>query len=430
MQRLAEPVGFMADHKEQPPRHTAPARAPGPLGAPHIAAGADPVAQLRWAQKMETLGRLTAQVVHEVNNQVTLMVNRTRLILQRGRTGGANRAEVEELSRAAESVGRLMRQWQTLGRREPPARRLLDVNAVVAATAEAFRIGLSSDMALQTDLRAARPWVLGDRGLLDHVALNLLANARDALGGSGTLTVRTANVELRGSADDFLLPFSPGPHVMFSVADTGCGMDRATLEHIFEPYFTTKPLGKGSGMGLHNVWEMVRESGGTLRVSSTLGQGSAFCVYLPEAPEESATVPAPARPTSRSAKPTILIVEDDNSVRSLLREVLLRQGYAVLEASDGPTALDLAASHAGPIQLLVCDCVLPHVSGAELAARLRERYPALRVLYVSGYPAADAVAAGGIDPGAPFLQKPFRPSALAAVVREELAARRQAVSEY
>ena len=205
-----------------------------------------------------------------------------------------------------------------------------------------------------------------DRGQLEHVLLNLLFNARDALAGAGTLTVRTGAVELRGLAGDFLMPFTPGPHLALSVGDTGCGMDRVTLSRMFEPYFTTKGPGKGSGLGLHNVWEMVRESGGTLQVASAAGQGTVFTVYLPQAPTR------PTRsPTARATRKTVLVVEDDDPVRALLREVLRRQGYAVLEACDGRAALELADAHAGPIDLLVSDCLLPNLSGAELARGLR-----------------------------------------------------------
>jgi signal transduction histidine kinase/CheY-like chemotaxis protein len=427
MQQLAGRVAPMAEHDEQLLRHSLPPPEPSSaggtssaLGGPHRAFAGDTVAQLRWAQKMETLGRLTARVVHEVNNQVTLMLNRTRLVLQREGPQLASRAEVEELNRAAENVARLMRQWQTLGRREPPARRPLDLNGLVAETFGVFSLALDAGIARVIDLRAAQPWVLSDRGQMETVILNLLFNARDAMGGSGRLTLRTTNVELRGSDDDFLLPFTPGPHVRLTVRDTGSGIERATLARIFEPYFTTKAPGKGTGLGLHNVLEIVRESGGTLQVSSTPGEGSLFAVYLPQAPEPAA---APPRTAPRQAKATILVVEDEDSVRALLHELLRRQGYAVLEARDGRAALQVADAHAGTIDLLVTDCLLPHLSGAELAREMRDRFTALRVLFVSGYPASEAALFAGIDPGDPFLQKPFTPAALSGLVREVLGAR-------
>jgi len=416
----------MAEHDEQPRRQATPPPGPaqslpgalGSLGAPHLALGADSIDQLRWAQKMETLGRLGARVVHEVNNQLTLMLGRTNLVLQRGETQGASRAEVEELHRAAERVAQLMRQWQMLGRRDPPARRRLDLNALLAETVGAFDVVLDRSITLLSDFRAAPAWVLADRGHLEHLVLNLLFNARDALAGAGTLSVRTANVELPAPGGEYLMAYTPGPHVMFSVRDSGCGMDRLTLARIFEPYFTTKGPGKGSGLGLHNVWEIVKESGGTVQVSSAPSQGSLFTVYLPQAPDGAETLPGPARVGQRPAKETILVVEDEDSVRALVREVLRRQGYTVLEACDGRAALDLAASYPGPIHLLVSDCVLPYFPGAELAGRLRARFPGLRVLYVSGYASNEA------DDGIPFLQKPFTPSALTNLVRELLAARR------
>jgi CheY-like chemotaxis protein len=339
------------------------------------------------------------------------MLGRTTLVLQRGEDEGATRAEVEELHRAAQQVARLMRRLQMLGRREPTVRRRLDLNALAADTLTAFAVVLDEGVELVTDLRAARPWVVADRGQLEHVLLNLLFNARDALACRGRLTVRTAQADLRGLSGDFLMPFAPGPHVALSVADTGCGMDRVTLARIFEPYFTTKGPGKGSGLGLHNVWETVRESGGTLQVTSTPGQGTIFTVYLPQATDEPAAPAPPPRPNRK----TVLVVEDDDPVRSLLREVLRRQGYAVLEACDGRAALELAGSHGGPIDLLVSDCLLPHLSGAELARGLRRRFPDLRVLFVSGYPSAEAAGVEPTDPDDPFLQKPFNPAALVAL---------------
>jgi two-component system cell cycle sensor histidine kinase/response regulator CckA len=422
MRRLAERVAPMDEHElrptpAKPPAAPAGALSPGPVGAPHLTFGTDPAAQLRWAQKMETLGRLSAQLAHEVNNQVTLMLGRTALVLQRDEGDGASRAEVEELHRAAQQVARLMRRWQTLGRRESPARRRLDLNALVGDTLAAFAVVLGGGIKLTSELRARRPCVVAERGQLDHVLLNLLFNARDALGGRGALTVRTAEVELHGLAGDFLMPFAPGPYLALSVGDTGCGMDRVTLARVFEPYFTTKGSGKGSGLGLPTVWEIVRECGGTIQVSSAPGQGTVFTVYLPQAPDET----APAVPLSpRQARKTVLVVEDDDPVRSLLREVLRRQGYVVLEACDGVAALELADSNELPIDLLVSDFLLPSLSGPELGRALRSRFPALRVLYVSGYPSAEAAGAEPTEPGDRCLQKPFNPAALAALARRQL----------
>ena len=424
--RPFELAALAADHNEQlaqPVRpslgsaHTLSSGATT-LAGPHRVFGPDPAGQLRWAEKMETLGRLGARVAHEVNNQVMLMLGRTQLVLQRGATEGASRAEVEELHRAAEHVVQLMRQWQTLGRREPTTRQRIDLNSLLQEVVETFRVVLDDRIDLLTDFEAERPCVLADRGQIEHILLNLLFNARDALAGRGTLTVRTANAELRGSSHKWLMPFTPGPHVMFSVRDTGCGMDRATLQRIFEPYFTTKRPGKGSGLGLHTVWETVRENGGTLQVSSTPSEGTFFAVYLPLAPDQAQSIRRPARVRSETA--TILVVDDEDSVRALLREVLRRQGYTVLEAGDSGEALQQVESHGEAIDLLICDCELPQVPGGELARRLRTRFPDLSVLYVSGYSPSDAAGPGCVDPGDPFLQKPFTAATLTSRVGELL----------
>ena len=311
-----------------------------------------------------------------------------------------------------------MRQWQTLGRHAPPAHRRLDLNALLPEVVETFRVVLDDRIDLLTDFGAERPWVLADRGQIEHILVNLLFNARDALGGRGTLTVRTANADLRGSSGRWLMPFRPGPYVMFSVRDTGCGMDRATLQHIFEPYFTTKQPGLGTGLGLHTVWEVVRENGGTLQVSSTPGEGTYFAIYLPQAPEE----PAALRPAKKA---TILVVDDEDSVRTLLREVLRQQGHTVLEAGDSGEALQRIESHGQPIDLLICDCDLPQMPGGELARRLRTRFPEMAVLYVSGYTASEVAGLGGVEAGDPFLEKPFTAAALTERVRELLSGERQ-----
>jgi signal transduction histidine kinase/CheY-like chemotaxis protein len=416
MQQAIEMLPPLAEHDQQPVR--LPARG-SPLGSPHSAFPGDPVARVRGGQTPEVVSRLAAGLAHEVNHQLALMLHRTRVLLQRG-SAGASRSELEELNRTAEHMDRLLRQMRTLDHGELPARRPADLHALVTQTVGAFAVELDADRSVVTELGAVRPWVLADAGQVEQILLNLLFNARDALAGSGTITVRTANVELSASGRNHMMPCPPGPYVQLSVRDTGCGMDRATQARIFEPYFTTKPRGQGSGLGLAIVWEIVCEHGGTLHVASAPGQGTVFSVYLPLAREDRHAPVAPGRAAPRPGSKTVLVVEDEDSVRSLLRELLRRQGYTVLEACDGREALQVAGRHAGPIHLLISDCLLPHLSGAELAGRLRPCYTDLRVLYVSGYPAAEAAEVAGIDPSVPFLQKPFSAAALADQVRELL----------
>jgi len=428
IRRLPELVALTAHHNEQLSGPALPSLGPthtisgglAALGGPHRPFDADSSAQLRWAERMEALGRLGARLAHEVNNQMMLILGRARLVLQRGQSEGASHAEVEELYRAAEHVAHLVRQWQMLGRRNAPARRRLDLNNLLQGVVGAFRVALDENIDLLTDFDADHPWILTDCGEIEHILLNLLFNARDALAGRGTLTVRTANTELRGSSRGWLMPFTPGPFVMFSVRDTGCGMDQATLRHIFDPYFTTKGPGKGTGLGLHTVWEIIRENGGTLQVSSTPGEGTFFAVYLPQAPAEAEVIRRPVRRALQPEKATILVVDDENSVRALLREVLQRQGYTVLEASDGRAALQLMETRGAGIDLLICDCELPQMPGGELARRLRARYPELAVLHVSGYTAGEIAGSGCVAPDDAFLEKPFATGTLTARVRELL----------
>jgi CheY-like chemotaxis protein len=431
MSRLIEPVAHMAEHEDEPLTQAkaspGPPRVPGPagtLGAPHLPLSADPAAQLRWAQKVEALGRLSGRVAHEINNLVTLMLGRTTLLLQHAEAPVAHRDDIAELHHAAERIARLMRQWLMLGRKDKPSPRRLDLNALLVDLGGLFAVALGENVRLVSDLAASPARVLADPSHVEQVVLNLVLNARDAMGGRGTLTVRTANVELGGLGGDFLMPFAPGPYIVLSVRDSGSGMDRATLARAFEPYFTTKGPAKGSGLGLHHVWEIVKEAGGTIAVSSAPGQGSVFAVYLPQVREwaEAPAGGAPAEPPP--AAQTILVVEDEDLVRSVVREVLRREGYTVLEARDARAALAVAAAHAGPIHLLVTDCVLPHVPGGELASRLAGRYPGLKVLYISGYPLTEGALPGGAGVVGPFLQKPFTPAGLTDKVGDLLGRRR------
>ncbi len=251
--------------------------------------------------------------------------------------------------------------------------------------------------------------------------MNLAVNARDAMPSGGKLTIETANVELDEEYAREHAGATPGPHVMLAVSDTGVGMDAETLTHIFEPFFTTKELGKGTGLGLATVYGIVKQSGGYVWVYSEPGRGTTFKIYLPrvEAALDSA-VPATAVPPVAGGRETILLAEDDPSVRAVVSDVLAQKGYRVLRAADGQAALEMARGQEARIHLLVTDLVMPGMTGRELAESLTAERPDVRVLYMSGYTDDAVVRHGVLEEGMPYLQKPFTPRALSAKVREVL----------
>jgi nitrogen-specific signal transduction histidine kinase/CheY-like chemotaxis protein len=403
-----------------PPKEMVRAPKPGaaPLLGPHAAAGAEQADRLRWAQKMEALGRLTGRVAHEINNQVTLILGRATLMLSRPEVPPALQHDLADVLKAAERVGGLMREWLTVSRKEPPAPHRVDLNALVADMVPMLDASLGQGIDLVAEYRASPALVVADRGQLEQVLLNLVLNARDAMSGRGRLTLTTANVRLDAAAARYPLPAAPGSYVMLIVRDTGCGMDRATQARIFEPYFTTKAPGKGTGMGLYNVYEILKEGGGTLQVGSTPGQGTTFAVYLPR-PREGADAPAALpTPTPAPRADTALVLGDEEMVRRLIREVLTREGYAVLEADLGPEAVAFCAARTARAQMLVIDARHPEAAAA-MTDRLRELYPGLRVLCTaSGAPGEGAD--GGAPPGDALLLKPFTPQALMDKVRQLL----------
>jgi CheY-like chemotaxis protein len=301
---------------------------------------------------------------------------------------------------------------------------VLNLNTVVANTDKMLRRLIGEDVEVLTLLDPALHLVRADPAQLSQVLLNLAVNARDAMPDGGTLTLRTANVEVPERPAAEYPELAPGPHVLLAVSDTGCGMDAQTLDCIFEPFFTTKEVGKGTGLGLATVYGAVKQSGGSIRVHSRVGQGSTFEIYLPAVIESTTAPAAPAAPTAPTdvsrGTGTLLLVEDAEDVRSLARRVLQEQGYTVLEAPDGLAALGLAARHVGGIDLLVTDVLMPGLSGRSLAERLRAVHPTLRVLYVSGYTDDLVVRFGALGANTAFLQKPFTPEALLQKVQELL----------
>ena len=377
-------------------------------------------AQLRQAQKMEAVGRLAGGVAHDFNNLLTVITSYSQLLMEDMGTADPRRADLEEIQKAAGGAATLTRQLLAFSRQQVLEPKVIDLDEVVAGAGKMLKRLIGDDIELVTVLAPDLGMVKADPGQVEQVIMNLAVNARDAMPDGGQLTIETTNVELGQEYAQEHLPVPPGSYVLFSVSDTGTGMDEATKARLFEPFFTTKEQGKGTGLGLATVYGIVKQSGGFIWVYSELGQGTTLKVYLPRVDEAVTGQTAPASPQSLHGTETILIAEDAAPVRSVAREVLRRHGYRVLAAADGPSALELAAAHPGPIDLLITDVIMPEMSGRHLADRLKDLRTTLRVLFVSGYTDDAIVRHGILEPGIAFLQKPFTPESLARKVREVL----------
>ena len=377
--------------------------------------------QLRQAQKMEAIGRLAGGVAHDFNNLLTIIAGYGQLVLEQLPEKDASRPQVTEVLKAAERATSLTRQLLAFGRRQVLAPRVLDLNDVIADTEKMLRRLLAEDIELVAIPGPDLGHVKADPGQIEQVILNLAVNARDAMPQGGRLTIETSNVVLDEAYADQHVSVQPGPYVMLAVSDTGHGMDPETQAHLFEPFFTTKEKGKGTGLGLATVYGIVKQSGGYIWVYSEPGQGTTFKIYLPKVQETVEATPAPpAERTSAGGTETILLVEDDSSVRSLVHAVLEPRGYKILEARNGDDALFLCEQHKGPIHLLLTDVVMPGMSGRELAERLSPLHREMKILFMSGYTDNAIVHHGVLDANVRFLQKPFSPPALANKVRAVL----------
>ena len=373
--------------------------------------------QLRQAQKMEALGLLTGGVAHDFNNLLTIITGYSQLILGKLREDDPNRHSAEQIVKAAERAGELTRRLLVFSRRRVLQAKVLDLNEVVTSLSTMVQRLLGEEIELHLDLASELGSIHADSSRLEQVLLNLAANSRDAMPRGGTLTIETANVtmERAGAA------VKPGSYVVLTVMDTGEGMDAATQAQAFEPFFTTKGAGSGTGLGLYTVSGIVKQSGGAVELSSKLGGGTRFRIFLPRVDRVVAAVKpeAPKVAAPRGAE-TILLVEDDDMLRSLVRETMENNGYHVLEASDPLDARTVAANYKGTIQLLITDVIMPRASGPELAKELLKSFRGLKVLFMSGH-TERAISKRGIRrKEVAFLPKPFTPAALAAKVREVL----------
>jgi len=377
--------------------------------------------QLRQAQKMEGIGRLAAGVAHDFNNLLTAIGGRCYLVLNALTSENPIRREIEIIQDAAERAAKLTHQLLAFSRKQILDPCVLDLNATVTGIEPLLRRMIREDIEIATALDSAAGRVKADAGQIEQVLLNLAVNASDAMPNGGWLTLATGNVTLDEAYARTHAEVEPGPYVMLSVSDTGHGMTAEVQAHIFEPFFTTKEVGKGTGLGLATVYGIAKQSGGHITVHSEPGHGAAFKLYLPRVEEAPGTA-EPARPTeiTRRGSETVLLVEDDEPLRTLAREILSIQGYTVLDAISPSEALRLADVHPGPIHLLVTDVVMPQMNGRQVADHLLAARPGLKVLFMSGYTDAAIVEHGVLEPGTHFLQKPFTPDGLSRKVREAL----------
>jgi two-component system cell cycle sensor histidine kinase/response regulator CckA len=382
--------------------------------------------QLHGARKMESLGQLAGGVAHDFNNLLGVVRGHGELLAGRLDPGDPREAHVGHILDAANRAAKLTRQLLAFGRRQVLEPRVVDLNRVVAGMEPLLSrlVGEAVKVVVRTAPDLGRVRV--DSSQVDQVLLNLAANARDAMPRGGRLTVETANAEL-GEADCRARAGArPGSFVRLRVSDTGTGMDEATRARAFEPFFTTKDVGQGTGLGLATVYGIVKQSGGHVWVDSSPGKGACFEIYLPtvegEVEAEESQDELPAGPPAVHTPATILLVEDEASLREIAKELLEANGYAVIAAADAREALALAESTAaGPIHLLLTDVMMPGLSGPALARHIRERWPEVEVLYMSGYSHEAVEKQGALGPGSRLLAKPFSLNTLVRSVEEALA---------
>ncbi len=375
--------------------------------------------QLRMSQKMEAIGSLAGGVAHDFNNLLSVILGNTAFAMEALRETDPIRSDLLEVKQAAESAAALTRQLLAFSRRQILQPVPLSLNRIAAGIEKMLRRIVGEDLDYVQVLAPDLGMVRADPGQIEQVLMNLVVNARDAMPAGGKLTIETQNVEIDEEHAARHVAVTPGAYVLLAVTDTGCGMDEQTKARVFEPFFTTKRPGKGTGLGLSTAYGIVKQSGGSIWVDSEPGKGTTFKIYLPRDLGTKATVP-PRVVTRATGTETVLVVEDEEALRKVVRRSLTAAGFTVLTAADGVAALEIAARHTGDIQLLLSDVIMPKMSGRALALEFLKTRPAIKVLYMSGYTDNAIVHHGVLDEGTQFIGKPFTGAELARKVREVL----------
>lgn len=376
--------------------------------------------QLLQAQKMESVGRLAGGIAHDFNNLLTSILGFSRLLLDELADRERCRLDVEEIINAGERAAKLTSQLLAFGRRQIIDVKPVALNAVIGQMAHLLARTMTEEVELVTRLEEDLASVEADVGQVEQIIMNLAVNARDAMPDGGTLILRTATVRLDEDACHNMVHLSPGGYVLMSVKDNGTGMSKDVQEHAFEPFFTTKEVGKGTGLGLSTVYGIVHQFGGDVAIESKPGKGTEVRIYFPQIREPAPPSVRPAEDRLPVGRETILLVEDEDSVRNLTKRILTSQGYHVLQARLGDEAIEISDDHPDGIDLLLTDVVMPKMSGPNLAKRLNQDRPEMKVLYISGFAEESASQHGLRDKSSDLLLKPFRRENLVRKVREVL----------
>lgn len=385
--------------------------------------------QLHHAHRLESLGELAGGIAHDFNNLLAVIVNYAGFVAEDldrptttadGEKRRAMREDVEQICVAAERAGRLTHQLLAFARHEVVQPEVVDVNDVVTAVGQLLKRTLGEHVELHTELAPDLRSVLIDPGQLEQILVNVAVNARDAMPDGGVLKIDTANIELDDVQATPDRELAPGPHVRLRVSDNGEGMPREVAERAFDPFYTTKPAGRGTGLGLATVYGIVQQAGGQARIYSEAGVGTTFTALLPATDRSPAHTTREIDPRRLDGDATILLVEDEDALREVTRRILAGHGYEVITVPGGADAVAVAAAHPEPIDLLLTDVIMPHMHGPELAEQIQRARPSLRVMFMSGFAQPILDSGGHLDEGVILIEKPFSAPVLLAKIRQVL----------